>query len=171
MREGATMILILDTTQLCIGKKILENAESKKIGDYELIDTTNLKISHCIGCNHCWLKTPGICSIKDDYEEILKKIIRADRLWLVTDTKFGFVSYRGKNIIDRILPIATMNLHIKNGEMRHVSRYDRIPDFGVVYCGDGDKAYLEQWAKRVAINFESNSLGAYSENEMQGVAL
>ena len=29
-----------------------------------------MNISHCVGCNCCWLKTPGICVIKVDYEQI-----------------------------------------------------------------------------------------------------
>lgn len=35
-----------------------------------LVDTSEMNISHCVGCNCCWLKTPGICVIKDDYEQI-----------------------------------------------------------------------------------------------------
>ena len=36
--------------------------------EVEIIDTSDMKIAHCMGCNQCWLKTPGICAIKDDYE-------------------------------------------------------------------------------------------------------
>ena len=50
----------------------------------EIIDTSEMKIAHCMGCNQCWLKTPGICAIKDDYENILKKLVKADNLWLVS---------------------------------------------------------------------------------------
>ena len=42
----------------------------------EVVCTKEMKISHCIGCNYCWLKTPGVCTIKDDYEIILKKILQ-----------------------------------------------------------------------------------------------
>ena len=59
---------------------------------------------------------------------ILKKIIKADQMWVVADTHFGFISYKGKNILDRIMPIVTMNLHMKNGQMRHVMRYKKKTD-------------------------------------------
>ena len=49
----------------------------------------------------------------------------------------------------------------KDGQMRHVMRYDHQPDIGIIYTGDGDQAYLEQWCKRTALNLESNSLGAF----------
>ena len=39
--------------------------------DVEIIDTSDMKIAHCMGCNQYWLKTPGICAIKDDYEGVL----------------------------------------------------------------------------------------------------
>ena len=45
--------------------------------EVEIIDTSNMKIAHCMGCNQCWLKTPGVCAIKDDYESILKKLVQA----------------------------------------------------------------------------------------------
>ena len=50
--------------------------------DYKVIHTENMKISPCIGCNVCWLKTPGICAIKDDYEEILKAYLQYDTVLL-----------------------------------------------------------------------------------------
>ena len=50
--------------------------------DAEVINTSSMKIAHCMGCNLCWLKTPGICAIKDDYEGIIKKLVEAENLWL-----------------------------------------------------------------------------------------
>ena len=96
------MILMIDTTREHVGKQISEEllysgGNPTKI---ELIDTTGMRISHCVGWNYCWLKTPGICAIKDDYEPILKKMARADQVWLISDTHFGFVSYQTKNIVD-----------------------------------------------------------------------
>ncbi|MGN0351891.1 MAG: hypothetical protein ACI4ES_09580 [Roseburia sp.] len=48
-------------------------------------------------------------------------------------------------------------------------RYKKTPDFGVIYQGKGDKEYLNHWAERVALNFGSSSLGAYSMEEIQEV--
>lgn len=143
----------------------------KPEGDYLLIDTAGLRISHCLGCNYCWLKTPGQCVIQDDYEPILKQINTADRVWLISDTRFGFLSHQTKNIVDRLMPIITMYLKFEGGQMRHVMRYDRQPDLGIVYTGDADAAYLERWCQRMALNLGSRSLGAYSAAQIKEVAV
>nr|MCR5048505.1 NAD(P)H-dependent oxidoreductase [Saccharofermentans sp.] len=104
------MILIVNTTEdrgITGTLAALLDSQNK---EYEVIEASSLEIKPCIGCNFCWLKTPGVCSIKDDYEQILKKIIKADQLWVISDTALGFIDHKGKNIFDRILPIATMYL-------------------------------------------------------------
>lgn len=160
------MVLLVDTTANHIGKAIAEELlhGNKNAVEFELIDTTGMHISHCVGCNYCWLKTPGVCAIQDDYEPILRKMSRADQVWLVSDTRFGFVSWQTKNMIDRIMPLVTMYLKFKDGQMRHVMRYDRQPDIGIIYTGDGDQAYLERWCQRTALNIGSRSLGVFSES-------
>lgn len=158
------MILLIDTTEERNGKKISSELE-KGNKEYEYIDASNINISHCLGCNYCWLKTPGQCVIKDDYEPILKKISRSDQVWLVSDTKFGFISFKTKNIIDRFMPIVTMNLHMVGKQMRHVPRYEKNPSLGVIYTGDGNKEYLSWWCTRAAINFDGKSLGVFSDSE------
>ena len=121
--RGIRMILLIDTTNEGIGKKIAsELANSSRGKSYEYIDASNMNISHCVGCNFCWLKTPGQCVIKDEYEPLLKKMSKADQVWLISDTKFGFVSYKTKNIVDRVMPIVTMNLHMVGNQMRHITR-------------------------------------------------
>lgn len=159
------MVLMIDTTAEHIGKGIVEELlrGGKNAAEFELIHTAGMHISHCVGCNYCWLKTPGICVIQDDYEPILRKMSGAEQVWLVSDTHFGFVSWQTKNIIDRIMPLITMYLKFKDGQMRHVMRYNHQPDIGIIYTGDGDQAYLERWCQRTALNLGSRSLGAFSE--------
>ena len=160
------MVLMIDTTGEQIGTQFAEELlhSGKNPAEFELLDTTGMHISPCVGCNYCWLKTPGVCAIQDDYEPILRKINKADQVWLVSDTRFGFVSWQTKNMIDRIMPLVTMYLKFKDGQMRHVMRYDHQPDIGIIYTGDGDQAYLEQWCQRTVLNLGSRSLGVFSES-------
>ena len=160
------MVLLVDTTAEHLGKVITEELlrRDENAVEFELIDTVGMHISHCVGCNYCWLKTPGVCAIQDDYEPILRKMSRAGQVWLVSDTHFGFVSWQTKNIIDRIMPLVTMYLKFKDGQMRHVMRYNHQPDIGIIYTGDGDQAYLEWWCQRTALNLGSRSLGVFSES-------
>lgn len=69
-----------------------------------------------------------------------------------------------QNIVDRIMPLVTMYLKFKDGQMRHVMRYGHQPDIGIIYTGDGDQAYLERWCQRTALNIGSPSLGAFPES-------
>lgn len=72
-----------------------------------------------------WVQLLLVSTIKDDYEQILVKMIQAEQIWLIADTKYGFVSYQAKNVIDRIMLMVTMYLKMKNGQIRHVMRYKK----------------------------------------------
>ncbi len=62
------------------------------------------------------------------------------------------------------MPLVTMYLKFKDGQMRHVMRYDHQPDLGIIYTGDGDQAYLERWSQRTALNLGIRSLGVFAES-------
>lgn len=160
-------ILIINTISNGSTFHELRKLLSDMPNNVEWVDASTLNISHCIGCNYCWLKTPGICTIKDDYEILLKKMIHSDELWVISETSFGFISPVAKNIFDRIMPLVTMYLQFKGGEMRHIMRYDNKLDVGIIYSGDGDQKYLERWCKRTALNFGSESLGVFSEDKLK----
>ncbi len=84
-----------------------------------------MNINPCLGCNYCWLKTPGNCMINDDYEQIVKLLAKGGQMWVIPDTALGFINHKGKNIYDRLMPIVTMNLEFRDKLMRHIMRYLR----------------------------------------------
>lgn len=134
---------------------------SSNVTKYGVINAHKMNISPCMGCNACWLKTPGICTIKDGYEDILKAYLEYDVTVFLAGTALNFVDYRMKNVIDRMLPLATMYIHIINEQCRHVPRYHKKYRFGLLYDGTADQKYLNKWMGRVAMNFGGTSFGAY----------
>ena len=126
-----------------------------------LLHAHEMNLRPCVGCNACWLITPGVCSIRDGYEDLLKAYLACDAAVFLSGTALGFVDHRMKNVIDRILPLATMYIHIVDGECRHVPRYDGKLRFGLLYAGAADGAYLNRWMDRVMLNLGGDSLGAY----------
>ena len=155
------MTIVLNTLE--------EGAVSEQIGtlvkdDMEVVNTSGMKIAHCMGCNQCWLKTPGVCAIKDDYEGIIKRLVGAENLWLVSDTRFGFVDWRGKRVMDRIVPMLNMYIEFRDGLERHELRYHPL-NFGLLYKGEADQEFLEEWSRRVALNLAGKSLGVIKMGE------
>ena len=163
------MTIVLNTLDSSYSEQINELLAWKD-DEIEIINTADLKIMHCVGCNQCWLKTPGVCAIKDDYEVILKKIVSADNLWIVADTKFGFVDYRGKRVLDRIVPMLNMYIEFRDGWERHQLRYHPL-NFGIIYKGNGNKELLEEWSMRVARNLAGRSLGVIALDAHQEESL
>jgi len=139
------------------------------VEDVDAINADEYKIGNCAGCTLCWLKTPGVCAIKDDWEKLFKRVVAADTLVFIAEAKLGFVSYKMKNIVDRLIPIATPYTLIHKGEMRHVLRYCKSPNIGLIYTGQGDKEFLTEWLERVALNFFSKSLGVFNIEESEEI--
>ncbi len=161
------MILIINTTCNNVTTAEIRGLLENRGLEYEIVEAGNMKIGNCIGCNFCWLKTPGICSVKDDHEQILRKIVHADQMWLISDTALGFIDHKGKNVIDRLIPLCTMHLRFKGDQMRHYPRYKKQSDIGLIYLGDGDREYLERWNGRVNLNFGTKSLGVFPATEIK----
>lgn len=144
---------------------------TSKVSAYQIIQAGGMKISPCIGCNACWLRTPGRCALKDDYEQILKAFLQYRTTIFIADTALGFISHRMKNIADRMLPLATMYTRVENGQMRHIPRYENQCQLGLVYSGTGDREYIGLWLSRAALNFNGRSIGVYPVEQCGEAAL
>lgn len=158
------IILINTIEPEAISKTTRDAMKAKGVKIYE---ATELNIHHCVGCNHCWLKTPGVCSIHDDYVPILQDLAHADQMWVISGTSFGFLASEGKKVFDRVLPILTMSLHFKDGIMRHIRRYEQTTDVGLIYRGNGNQAYMEQWLGRMTHNIDGNPLGVFTIDKIE----
>ena len=79
-------------------------------------------IRPCTACFSCWLKTPGECVLKDDMKNILDKIKEADIMVFCTPLYFYSVSGVMKNFIDRMLPILTQFMELKDDYVRKTVR-------------------------------------------------
>ena len=91
------------------------------------LDLKTLNLKDCIGCYACWLKTPGVCALKDDMGKVLEAFVKADVVVHASPVKIGFVSPLCKRIRDRLLPVVHPYLKIDGDRMSHVSRYDNLP--------------------------------------------
>jgi len=82
-------------------------------------------INFCIGCNTCWMETPGVCIFKDDMPELLDKVIECDILVYATPLYNYNMTSLLKSFQERLLPLIDPHL-VKTGETyRHPQRYEK----------------------------------------------
>lgn len=51
---------------------------------WQLVDLSALKITPCVGCFGCWVKTPGRCVIRDDAVTVYPLIAQSGRILYIT---------------------------------------------------------------------------------------
>ena len=135
----------------------LEKMDRKDLVYFKLRD---LQINYCQGCWDCWVKTPGICAIKDDYEQILSRIPSADQLTIITPILAGYESSLIKKFKDRLIPIIHPYIEIYKREQHHRQRYGKTPDIKVIVLEDEDTtdediATLTELYERTSLNLRN----------------
>ncbi len=140
--------------------KGLEKAGS----DVEIIDLSDRRISGCIGCFTCWLKTPGRCVHDDDMGRILKSYIDSDALVLATPVYVDGMSGQLKTCLDRMLPLADPHFKTREGHMRHPHTTPHPKKLALVsVCGFVEKnnfSPLIEHVKAICKNFDATYGGA-----------
>ena len=139
------------------------------VPDRRVIHAYEKNLRPCVGCNARWLVTPGACPPRDGCEELLRAYPEYDATVFLAGTALNFVDHRMKNVVDRLLPLATMYIHIVDGQCRHVPRYEKKLRLGLLYSGTADGTYLNRWMERVTLNLGGESLGSYPIAEAKEV--
>ncbi len=87
--------------------------------EIEVLYTKTMDIKPCLGCLKCWVKTPGVCVLKDDMEGVLPKIKAADVFVFATPLYWDGVSGPMKMFMDRMTPMGQPFIEIRDGRDRH----------------------------------------------------
>lgn len=117
-----------------IEKLVIEN-KTHKIEYFRLRD---MDIKNCTGCWSCWVKTPGLCSIKDDYEQIFSRIPHSDKIIYISPVVLGYESSILKKCKDRSIGTAIPYITLFEGEQHHIQRYEKNPEIHVMLLTDED---------------------------------
>lgn len=120
----------------------------------------DMKINHCIGCYSCWLKTPGICALKDDGEKVLSEYINSDFVLFSSPIVMGFVSALLKGVQERMLPLVHPFLYVMKDRSQHMPRYEKYPACGLLLDKGGD--YGEVSSEIIGKVFESSKSRSFA---------
>ena len=96
----------------------------------------NGEICNCTGCFGCWIKTPGKCVIRDRYGDMGELLARCDEAEIISRCCYGGYSPFVKNVLDRSIPYLHPYFQIKNDEMHHKQRYNKILKLHVDFYGE-----------------------------------
>ena len=90
-------------------------------------------IGYCKGKFECWLKTPGLCTLRDDMDDLLPAFMASDIAVFACPVYFDNVPAVMKNFIDRLAPVLLPHFEEdERGEYRHAKRYEKFPKIAVI---------------------------------------
>jgi multimeric flavodoxin WrbA len=104
--------------------RALEAALAARACDIEVVDCLSADIAPCTGCGSCGLRTPGECVVKDDMQQVFRRLVASDVLVLATPVRFGSYCAALKKVVDRFQPLMVPLYVVRGGEMHFRGRYD-----------------------------------------------
>ncbi len=120
----------------------------------------DLNISYCIGCWDCWLKTPGICRLRDEHAMVLEAVVKADDVIFISEESVGFINATLKKTMDRLIPTVLPYIRIYHKESHHYPRYSSSANIHVIFVKtssttNDDVNLVKDYFQRVSLNFNS----------------
>ena len=126
----------------------------------DIIVDSSIPNHFCTGCFGCWLKTPGKCVIKDQYQNMGQNLSKVDELLIISKSTFGSYSSAVKNVLDRSISYVQPFFVIRKGEMHHKERYHKNLKFSAVFYGpditEAEKKTSRNLVRANALNLNGN---------------
>jgi len=108
-KDGDKTILVITGNRISedpAGASIVESINRYSRNKVELIELEDHKVGPCIGCYLCDFKVEGICVLKDEYEEIKRRLHEVDGIVYMGSCASGMVDCHLKAFLDRTWGIA-----------------------------------------------------------------
>lgn len=138
-----------------------------------IIISDNGTIRNCIGCFGCWIKTPGVCVLKDNYNNMGELLSKCDELIIISQCVYGSYSPFIRNIWDRSIPYLLPYFITRNGETHHLNRYKNNFSLSVHFYGDDITREERETATALVeangANFYSTGNKAYFYNSLRAL--
>lgn len=127
----------------------------------QILDLRNMIIGYCMGCFDCWVKTPGLCIVKDDSHRVCEESINSDLVIFASPLIMGFTSALLKKANDKLIPLILYHVELVGNEYHHWARYDKYPFTGLLISkekdtDDEDVQITSEIYRRDAINFKTS---------------
>ena len=120
--------------------------------DNRYVDLSTMKISNCMGCFGCWVKTPGRCVIRDDATSVYPLIAQSSRLIYVSHVRYGGYDIVMKTMLERAIPIQKAFIRLYRGETHHVQRAVFKKDALIIAYGCTDEEERNVFRRLIARN-------------------
>lgn len=125
------------------------------------INASEEGICCCKGCFGCWMRTPGVCIIDDQIQNLPSWLSEADEFIILSRCTYGGYSPSVKKVFDRsigfLLPFFTIR---KDKRMHHLIRVEKPREFKVLFYGDileRERRTAERIVTANAININASS--------------
>ena len=120
-----------------------------------------MTLEYCTGCWGCWVKTPGLCVIPDDSDQVRRAYIAADLVLFASPVIMGFTSALLKRAHDKLIPLIHPYFELVDKEVHHIGRYDTYPLMGLLLekgqdTDEEDLEIITDIYRRDAINIKSS---------------
>lgn len=137
----------------------LKNELEDRQNSVTLLNLRDLTLRYCIGCWGCWVKTPGMCTHRDDSPEMDRAVINADFVLWASPLKMGFPTELLKRAVDKHLPLIHPYMVEDQGEIHHLGRYDHYPRLGLLIepetsTSEQELEVISNIYRRTALNFK-----------------
>ena len=167
---------IPDNEQFVDYEKVIEKLVSNnKTHDIDYFRLRDMDIKYCNGCWSCWTRTPGLCTIKDEYDQIFSRFSNVDKILYISPVILGYESSLIKKCKDRSIGIAIPYITIYKGEQHHLQRYDNVAETSVLLITDDhttkeDIDLIHSTYYRNALNErKENVSGFHTVNSIGGI--
>lgn len=138
-----------------------------------VIISDNGTIHNCIGCFGCWIKTPGVCVLKDGYSNMGELLSKCNELVIISRCIYGSYSPFIRNVLDRCIPYILPYFVSINGETHHKNRYENTIVLSVYFYGEDITKREQETAKALVkangINFYFSESKAYFHKDLQTI--
>lgn len=100
-----------------LGRQLLQYFEKEGI-ETTYITADDKDIKPCYGCAGCTYKTYRKCVVRDDMDEIMPVLIRADIIIYLSQIKWGGLSPAVRKILEKSALMGNIFYRVRKGELR-----------------------------------------------------